>query len=114
MKIKKFKFDNLEKQLKTAWVPKTITKLDNYKLKIAKFKGGYHWHKHKNWDELFIVLKGKIKIQTKPVNIILNKGEGMTIPKNVEHCPIAVMPSIVLMFENSKIKSKKLNSNKTL
>ena len=106
MKIKKFEFDNLEKQLKTAWVPKTITKLDNYKLKIAKFKGGYHWHKHKNWDELFIVLKGKIKIKTKNGNIILKQNDGVKIPKGVEHCPISLEPSIVLMIEPLRLKSK--------
>ncbi len=75
-------------------------------IEVAEFKGAYHWHKHENNDELFIVLKGKIKIQTRSGNIVLKEGEGIKIPKGVEHCPISVKPSIVLMFESLKFKSK--------
>ena len=103
MKPKKFNFNKISRQLRKPWTPKTIAKVDNFLLIIAKFENKYHWHKHKNHDELFIVMEGKIKIQTKSANIVLNKGEGVTIPKNVEHCPVAIKPSIVLIFENLKL-----------
>ena len=105
MKPKKFSLNKISKQLKKAWSPITIANVDNFVLKIAKLKGSYHWHKHDK-DELFIVLKGKIKIHTKSGNIILNKAEGVKIPKGVRHCPIAIQPSIVIMFEDSKLKSR--------
>lgn len=106
MKIQKFNLNKKSNQLKKAWNPVNVETIDNFILRIAKFKGTYHWHKHENEDELFIVLKGKIKIQTKYGNITLNEGEGVKIPKDVEHCPIAATSSVVLMFENSKLKSK--------
>ena len=106
MKIKKFKLDNLEKQLKKPWTPKNIEKIDNFVLRIAKFKGSYHWHKHENNDELFIVFKGKIKIKTSFGDVVINEGEGVKIPKGVRHCPIAIVPSVVLMFENSELESR--------
>ena len=106
MKIQKFNLDNLSKQLKKAWTPIDIGSVDSFVLRIAKFKGTYHWHKHKNEDELFIVFKGKIKIQTNSGDITLNEGEGVKIPKGVKHCPIATQPSVVLMFENSNLESK--------
>ena len=56
-------------------------------------------------DELFIVPKGKIIILTKKANIILSQDEVVKIPKDVEHCPVAIKPSIVLIFESSKLKS---------
>ena len=105
MKPKKFSLNKISKQLKNPWTPITIAKIDNFILNIAKFKGKYHWHKH-NKDELFIVLKGKIKIKTKFGAITLNEGECIKIPKNAEHCPVAIKPSIVLMFESSELKSK--------
>ena len=91
--------------MKKPWNPITIVKLDNFRLNIAKFKGDYHWHKD-NKDELFIVLDGRIKIKTRYGNIVLDREEGVKIPKNLEHCPVAINPSVVLMFENSKLKSK--------
>ena len=106
MIIQKFNLDRISKQLKRVWTPINVENINSFVLRIAKFKGAYHWHKHENEDELFIVFKGKIKIQTNSGNIILNEGEGVKIPRGVEHCPIAIKPSIVLMFENSKLKSK--------
>ena|SRR3989338_9822617 len=105
MKPKKFNLNSLSKELK-PWAPIDIAKVNNFALKIAKFQGKYHWHKHVNEDELFIVFQGKIEIMTEFGNISLNEGEGIKIPKNVKHCPIAIKPSIVLMFESMKLKSK--------
>lgn len=104
MSLKKFNLDKVSKALKKPWTPITITKVDNFIVNIAKFKGKYHWHKHDK-DELFIVLKGKIKIKTSKKDIILNENEGITILKNAEHCPVAIKTSIVLMIENSKLKN---------
>jgi mannose-6-phosphate isomerase-like protein (cupin superfamily) len=104
----KFDLNKISRKLKKSWHPVTIAKIDNFALNIAKFKGKYHWHKHDK-DELFIVLKGRIKILTEKENIILNQGEGIKIPKNTDHCPVAITPSIVLMFEDSKLKNIKIN-----
>ncbi|MEK6983094.1 MAG: cupin domain-containing protein [Nanoarchaeota archaeon] len=106
MKIQKFNLDDISGRLKKAWSPINVETIGGFVLRIAKFKGSYHWHKHDNEDELFIVLKGKIKIQTKNKDIILNKGEGVKIPQGIEHCPVSLKPSIVLMFEPLKLKSK--------
>ena len=107
MKLKKFNLNKISEQLNKSWTPKNIEKVDNFILRIAKFKGSYQWHKHENNDELFIVFKGKIKIKTISSDVIINEGEGVRISKGVKHCPVAIKPSIVLMFENSKLKSIK-------
>jgi len=44
------------------WNPKILTTLNENYVKIAKFKGEFVWHHHKNEDELFLVLKGKLLI----------------------------------------------------
>ena len=106
MRIKKFNLNKISKQFKEAWKPKNIETIDNFVIRAAKFDGEYHWHKHDNEDELFIVFEGKIKIKTKNGDIILNKGEGVKIPRSIVHCPVSLKPSLVLMFEPSKLKSK--------
>ena len=77
MKIQKFNLEDISKQLKKAWTPINVETIEGFVLKIAKFKGSYHWHKHENEDELFIVFRGKIKILTNLGNIEINKGEGI-------------------------------------
>lgn len=104
MKSKKFNLNKIAKRLKKPWTPKVIGKVGYFVIRIAKFDGKYHWHKHKNEDELFIVFQGKIKIMTEFGNVTLNNGEGIKIPKNVKHCSVAIKPSIVLMFESLKLK----------
>ena len=106
MKIKKFNLNNKSKQLRGAWLPIDIETINNFVIRIAKFDGGYYWHKHDNEDELFLVLKGRIKIQTKEKDILLAEGEGVKIPRGLEHCPVSIKPSIVLMFEPLNLKSK--------
>ena len=106
MRIQKFNLDRISKQLKKAWTPINVEIVYGFVLRIAKFKGAYNWHKHEDEDQLFIVFKGQIKIQTKKRDITLEEGEGVKIPKGIEHCPVSLKPSIVLMFEPLKLKSK--------
>ena len=43
------------------WTPKIIGELNGQYLKIAKFKGEFIWHSHKNEDEFFRLSKAKFK-----------------------------------------------------
>ena len=106
MKPKKFSLVKISRQLKKYWMPTDVQIIDKFVIRIAKFDGEYHWHKHAKEDELFIVIKGKIKIKTKIGDIVLNENEGIKIPKGLEHCPVASKPSVVLMFESLNLKSK--------
>jgi mannose-6-phosphate isomerase-like protein (cupin superfamily) len=105
MKINKFNLKGISEKLTKAWSPIDIESINDFAVRIAKFDGKYHWHKHDNEDELFIVFKGKIKIQTKSEDITLETGEGVKIPKGIEHCTVFVEPSIILMFEPIKLES---------
>ena len=91
-----------------AWHPVEIAKVNDQAVRIALFKGEYHWHSHKNRDELFYVLKGQIIIQMKPPykDIKLHEGELAVVPKDSEHCAKSLVDSYVLMFEPYDLKSE--------
>lgn len=91
-----------------AFYPIDVARVNNQIVRIALFKGEYHWHKHAKEDELFYVIKGKIIIQMKPPhsNITLTEGQMAVVPKNVEHCPMSEEDSYVLMFEPYVLQSK--------
>lgn len=103
--MEKFNLNKVSEELIGVWSPKDVETINNFVLRVAKFDGEYHWHKHDNTDELFLVFKGRINIQTRSGDIVLEEGEGVRIPKGVEHCPLALEPSVVLMFEPDDLRS---------
>ena len=84
-----------------SYFPIDVARVNNQVVRIALYKGEYHWHKHTNEDELFYVIRGKVTIQMKPPhsNITLKEGEMAVIPNGIEHCPISEENTYVLMFE---------------
>jgi len=44
----------------------------------------YDWHKHP-FEEVRIIIEGKLKINTKTKTFILKKGDRLNVPKNEEH-----------------------------
>jgi len=82
------------------WYPIDVARYNDQVVRIALYKGQFHWHKHNNQDELFYVVKGKIIIQIKDHDdLIIREGEMAVVPKGVEHCPKSSQDSYVLMFD---------------
>ena len=105
--ISKINLDNKLKEIEKSWSPIEVARINEYVIRMALFKGEYHWHKHTNEDELFYVYKGSIVIQLRDFSdIVLHEGEMALVPRGVEHCPKALEPSYVLMFEPALLKSK--------
>ncbi len=87
------------KKFNEHWNPKIVGELNDSYVKLAKFKGDFHWHQHEHEDEMFLVIEGKLLIKLRDKDIHLNEGEFVIIPKGVEHCPIADEEAHVLLLE---------------
>ena len=89
------------------WHPLEVARVNDQAIRIALFKGEYHWHKHTNREELFYVLKGGIIIQMKHPykDIKLRENELAVVPKGAEHCAKSLVDSYVLMFEPYELES---------
>jgi len=87
------------KLFNSHWTPKKIGELNGQQLLLAKLKGAFIWHTHADEDELFMVIKGCLKIELRDKTVTLNKGEIFIIPKGVAHKPIAEEEVHVLLFE---------------
>ncbi len=68
-------------------------------VKLAKLKGEFIWHHHEAEDELFLVVKGILRILLRDGEITLEPGEFAVIPKGVEHCPVADEEVQVMLLE---------------
>ncbi|MCK5810847.1 MAG: cupin domain-containing protein [Cocleimonas sp.] len=85
--------------LNDFWKPKIIGELNQQVIKLAKLKGEFVWHQHKNEDEMFMVITGSLTIKLRDQTIELNEGEFFIIPSGVEHLPIAKEEVHILLFE---------------
>ncbi len=79
--------------------PKIVAQLNDYHIKLAKTKGEFVWHKHKDTDELFMVIKGSLQIDLRDKALKLKEGELVVIPKGVEHRPVCNEECTALLIE---------------
>ena len=81
------------------WNPRIAGELNGQQIKLAKLKGEFIWHKHENEDEMFLVLKGRFRIELRDRTIELEEGEFIIIPKGTEHKPVADEEVSIMLFE---------------
>jgi len=81
------------------WSPKIIGELNGQQVKLAKLKGEFFFHKHENEDELFMVIKGRFRMEYRDKTVEVNEGEILIVPRGVEHKPVAEEEVWVMLFE---------------
>lgn len=82
------------------WSPRVVGEVDDAYVKVAKLLGTLCWHSHDNEDELFLVLKGHLRIERENADAIeLDEGEMFIVPKGVRHHPVAAEECLVLLIE---------------
>ena len=91
----KEKFSKFTKQ----WSPRVIAEMNDYQFKVAKIKGEFVWHDHKDTDETFIVIEGTMQIKLRDSIVELSEGEMFVVPKGVEHKPCAEEECKILVIE---------------
>jgi mannose-6-phosphate isomerase-like protein (cupin superfamily) len=95
--IKKVNLAQTFSTISEFWNPKIGGDINDSQIKFAKFSGTFNWHHHENEDELFLVVKGTLKMKLRPDDggdIVVDEGEYVIVPKGVEHCPEAVTPEV--------------------
>lgn len=81
------------------WSPRVVAEVDDAYIKVAKIKGNFAWHAHDNEDELFYILKGRLRIEMESGAVELNEGDTYVVPKGVRHNPVADDECHVMLIE---------------
>ena len=97
--IEKININEKLNLFKDYWNPRIVGELNNQHIKLVKLKGEFIWHKHDEEEEMFMVIKGKLKIEFRNKSVLLNEGEFIIVPKGIEHKPVAEEEVQVLLFE---------------
>lgn len=93
---------NLSQKLTTFdehWAPRIVENFNGHDVMVVKVKGEFVWHSHADTDDFFLVLKGRLTIQMRGGEVHLNPGELFVVPKGVEHRPVALEETHLLLIE---------------
>ncbi len=90
-------------ECKDRWFNQTLTRINDSVARIGIVEGEYHWHTHKDEDEFFFVLSGRLLIDLEDKTIELNPHQGVTISKGTAHRPRAPEKTVLLMVETAEI-----------
>lgn len=102
MDIQKVNLAEKFSQFQDYWSPRLAGQVNDFAVKLVKLKGEFIWHHHDEEDELFLVVKGRLRIELRDGVVILDEGEFVIIPKGVEHRPAADDEVHVLLFEPAR------------
>ena len=80
------------------WSLKIAGELNGQHVKLVKLLGEFVWHHHEE-DELFLVFKGRFRMEFRDRDVWVEEGEFIVVPRGVEHRPVAEEEAHVLLFE---------------
>jgi len=87
------------------WRPKIVGELNGQEVKVVKFKGEFLWHHHEKEDEMFLVWRGRMRVEFRDHAIELEPGEFLIVPHGIEHRTVADEEVEVVLFEPAETKN---------
>ncbi len=81
------------------WKHTIVAEVNDACIKLVKVKGEFVWHRHETESELFLVVKGRMHLQTREGDISLEAGDMAVVPRGTEHRPVAAEEAHALLIE---------------
>lgn len=81
------------------YAPRVVAEMNDYQFKLVKLLGEFTWHSHADTDEVFIVVRGQMRIEFRDGSLELSAGEMFVVPQGVEHKPVAEHECHVMLVE---------------
>jgi mannose-6-phosphate isomerase-like protein (cupin superfamily) len=86
-------------QFEETWSPRILGEVNDSYVKAVKLDGEFVWHHHQQEDEMFLVVKGLLRMKFRDREALVRPGEFLIVPHGVEHLPVAEEETHVLLFE---------------
>ncbi len=87
------------------WRPHVVGELNGQEVKLVKIRGEFLWHTHASEDEMFLVVKGAMRIDFRDRSVTLNAGEFLIVPHGIEHRTAAEEEAEVMIFEPAAVRN---------
>src|SRR3954471_955740 len=82
------------------WFNQTLARVNDAVVRLGVIEGDFHWHKHDDQDEFFLVVDGRLVIDVEDrESVTLEPRQGYTVPRGVMQCTHAPVRTTILMVE---------------
>ena len=113
--MEKVNFAQKVAQIHEYWKPYIAGELNGQLVKLDKLKGEFIWHHHEHEDEMFLVVKGRFRMEFRDRDVWLEEGEFIVVPRGVEHRPVADEEAWIMLFEPaSTLNTGNIENERTL
>jgi mannose-6-phosphate isomerase-like protein (cupin superfamily) len=86
------------------WFNQTLTTVNDAVVRLGVIEGEFHWHKHDEQDEFFLVLEGELAIDIEDgEGVTLQRHQGFTVPRGTVHRTRAPRRTAILMVETADV-----------
>lgn len=82
-----------------CWRPRIVGELNDSYVKVVKLRGEFVWHHHELEDELFLVVKGCLRMRFRDRDVEVGPGEFIIVPRGTEHMPVADDECQIVLLE---------------
>lgn len=97
------------------WSPKILGEVNDCTIKAVKLKGEFVWHHHDAEDEMFLVIKGTLRMKFREHEAVVREGEFIIVPRGVEHLPVADEEvHLVLIEPKTALNTGNLQNERTV
>jgi mannose-6-phosphate isomerase-like protein (cupin superfamily) len=79
--------------------PAIAADLNGQHVKLVKTNGEFLFHHHDHEDEMFLVVKGRFRMEFLDCHEWIEEGEFIVVPRGVDHRPVAEQECWILLFE---------------
>lgn len=79
--------------------PRIAADLNGQQVKLVKFTGEFVWHAHEHEDEMFLVWRGRFRMEFRDGTVEVGPGQFLVVPRGVEHRPVADAEVEIVLFE---------------
>ncbi len=104
MEVRIVNLEDACRGLTEPWSPRVVARVGDQFVKVAKLQGEFVWHAHEAEDELFLVLKGRLRIRLEDGEVDLGPGDLYVIPAGVRHQPVATEECWITLIEPMSTK----------
>lgn len=80
------------------WAPRLAAHYNGNEVRLAKVEGEFHWHKHDDTDELFLVMEGELDMEFRDRTEQMSAGDLIVVPRGTEHRPCARKGEVKLLI----------------
>src|SRR5438876_10778691 len=101
--VRKVNLAEMFGRFQDQWSPKIVGEVNDNLVKLTKLTGEFVWHHHDREDELFLVVKGRFRMEFRDRHVWLETGEFLIVPRGIDHRPVAEEEAHVLLFEPASI-----------